>query len=181
MALFLMLVAPFVSCKKTKELLDVSFSFSTNSTFTLPKISSQEHAVVDSVVTITTPDITNTIPDEFKKNNADINKVKSISVQSLSLAIQSPSGQTFAFMKSIKIYLGASGLGEVLIASEDNINTISPAPTTLDLSVANADIVKYIKNPTYYLKIETALVKTYTQDIVVASTIGFKAVANPIN
>src|SRR6478752_3383672 len=95
------------SCKKAKELLDITFRFSTKNDITLPKMSDTEHALVDSTLTITTPEITNTIPDEFKKNNADINKVKELTIEGLDLTIKSPTGQTFGFMKTIEIYIGA--------------------------------------------------------------------------
>ncbi len=181
LAFLFSLVVVFSSCKKTKELLDIPFSFSTKNDFTLPKAANQEYNVPDSVVAIKTPDIANTIPGEFQKNNLDINKIKSLSIESIQLNIQSPPGQTFAFMKSVKVYFGTSGVGEVLVATKSNINTISPAPTSLSLDVAGADVAPYIKNATYYLRVETALVKTYTQDITVNSEIKFRAVANPLN
>lgn len=170
-----------VSCKKTKELFDIPFTYTANNDFTLPKVADQEYSVPDSVVSIITPDITNTAPDEFKKNNADINKLKSLTLQSIDLTIKLPASQNFSFMKSIKVYLGATGKGERLIATKDNIHLISPAPNSLSLTAENADIVDYIKEPTYYLKIETSLVRTYTQDILIGSSIKFRAVANPLN
>ena len=170
-----------VACKKAKQLLDITFRFTTKYDFTLPKVADQVYPVPDSLISVQTPEINNTIPDEFQKNKADINKVKEVAIESIDLTIKSPVGQTFDFMKSVEVYLGASGKGEVLVASKDNIHTLSPAPNTLSLDVKGANIVDYIKGPTYYLKIKTRLVKTYTQDIVVGSEIKFKAVANPLN
>lgn len=169
------------SCKKAKELLDVTFRFSTKNDITLPKLSDTEHAVVDSILTITTPEITNTIPDEFKKNNADINKVKELTIEGLDLTIKSPTGQTFGFMKTIEIYIGATGKGEQLIATRTDIQNITPAPTVLSLAPENANIIDYIKGPTYYLKVKAGISKTYTADINIGSEIKFKAVANPLN
>lgn len=171
----------FVSCKKTKELFDIPFNYTAKNDFTLPKVADQEHDVPDSTVRITTPDITNTAPDEFKKNNANINSIKSVSIQEINLSISPPSTQNFSFLKSIKIYLGSQGKAERLIATKDNINTISPAPTSLSLAPENADIAEYIKSPTYYLKVEMVLIKTYTQDIPLHSEIKFHVVANPLN
>lgn len=182
---FLFIAIAFGSCKKAKEdakqLFDISFQSSTKNQFTLPKIADNEYPLPDSVLKIKTADITNTIPEEFKKNNADIEKVKSVRLESVQLEIKSPSTQHFGFMKSIKIYLGANGIGETLVATKDNIHTIVPPPTTLKLDAQDADILRYIKNPTYYLRTETVLAKTYTQDIVIESTLTFKAVANPLN
>ena len=178
---FICLIAVIASCKKTKELFDIPFSFKTTNDFTLPKIADKEVNVPDTMLSIKTPEITNTIPDEFKKNNADIDKLKSISIESIVLTIKNPPGQTFGFMKSIKVYMGATGKPEKLIATKYDINLITPPPTVLNLTAENADIVDYIKGPTYYLKVETSLVKTYTQDITVSSEIKFKAVANPLN
>ena len=169
------------SCKKAKDLLDISFSFSTTNDFTLPKFTDQVVALPDSVVSIQTPAITNTAPDEFKKNHADINKLKSLKIESIVLTIKSPPGQTFSFMKSIKVYLGSQGIPEKLIATRNDINLITPPTTTLSLTQENADLIDIIKAPTYYLRVETALVSTYTQDITIGSTIKFNAVANPLN
>lgn len=176
-----LILALFVSCKKTKEIFDIPFNYTANNDFTLPKVADQEHAVPDSMVSITTPDITNTAPDEFKKNNANINSIKSVSIQQINLSILAPSTQNFSFLKSIKIYLGSQGKVERLIATKDDINTISPAPTSLSLAPENADIAEYIKSPTYYFKIQMVLVKTYTQDIPLHSEIKFHVVANPLN
>lgn len=175
------LVLFLVSCKKTKELFDIPFSFSTKNDFTLPKAADREVNVPDSVISITTPEITNTIPDEFKKNHADIDKIKSLTIESIVLSIKSPAGQTFGFMKSIKVYIGAAGIPDKLIATRNDINAITPPPTTLTLTAENADLVDIIKSTTYHLKIETSLVRTYTSDILVGSEIKFRAVANPLN
>ena len=90
-------------------------------------------------------------------------------------------GQKFDFIKTIKIYLGSKGNGEQLIASKSNINSISPSPSSISLDPSGADIAAYVKSPTYYLKIETILVKSYTSDIVIESDIKFLAIANVLN
>jgi len=177
----LLVIVSFVSCRKTKELFDIPFNYTANNSFTLPKVADREYAVPDSSVTITTPDITNTAPDEFKKNNANINSIKSVSIQEILLSIPTSSNQNFSFLKSVKIYLGSQGKAERLIATKDDINTISPAPTSLSLAPENADIAEYIKSPTYYFKVQMVLVKTYTQDIPIQSAIKFHVVANPLN
>ena len=182
--LFICLISLFASCKKTKddvkELLDIPFSFSMKNDFTLPGIGG-EVTVKDTAISIKSPYVTNTIPDEFKKNNANIEKIKSISIEGVELTIKTPAGQTFAFMKSVEIYLGADGIGETLVASKSGINTISPAPTTLSLDTKGANIAPYVKNPTYYIRTKTSIVKTYKDDILLGSEIKLKAVANALN
>lgn len=182
--LFICLISLFASCKKNKddvkELLDIPFSFSMKNEFTLPGMGIEKDAP-DSVVSIKSPYITNTIPDEFKKNNANIEKIKSISIEGVVLTIKSPDKQTFAFMKSIEVYLGADGIEETLVASKSGINTISPASTTLSLDTKGADIAPYVKNPTYYIRTKTSIVKTYKDDILLGSEIKLKAVANALN
>lgn len=183
-ALFISLITLLSSCKKSKdevkELLDIPFSFSMKNDFTLPG-AGVVIQVKDTAVSVKSDNIVNTIPDEFKKNNADINKVKSISIEGVELTIKSPAGQTFNFMKSIEVYLGADGMPETLIASKEGINTISPTPTSLSLDSKNANIIAYIKNPTYYIRTKTTIVKTYEKDIVIGSEIKLKAVANVAN
>lgn len=179
--LYVALLASVVACKKAKELLDITFRHSVKSDFTLPKTADQVVAVPDSLISIRTPDIKNTIPDEFSKNNADINKVKSVTIENIDLTIKSPTAQTFGFLKTVSIYLGAPGKKDTLIATKTDINKISPEPTTLSLDPQNTNLMEYIKGPTYNLRIDTRIVKTYTQDITVGSEIKFKVVANPLN
>ncbi len=175
----------FASCKKDKEdlkeILDVSFQFSTNNLFTLPKVADSVHNIPDSTITVTTPSIVNTAPDEFKKNKADINKLKSLTIENVQLTVKTPAGQTFAFMKSISIYISATGKPEVLIATKNDINKISPASGILQLTAQKADISEYLKGADYKLRIQTALVKTYTNDIAVNCEVKYLAVANPLN
>jgi hypothetical protein len=184
-ALFICLISLFASCKKSKddvkELLDIPFSFSMKNDFTLPKAADSVYNIPEFPVSVKSDNIVNTIPDEFKKNNADINKVKSISIDGVELTIKSPAGQSFSFMKSIEVYLGANGIGETLIASKSGINTISPEPTSLSLDSKNANIIAYVKNPTYYIRTNTTIVKTYKNDILLGSEIKLKAVANIAN
>ena len=184
-ALFICLLPLLFSCKKTKddikELLDIPFSFSMKNDFTLPKIAGNEVNVPDSIISIKSPNIINTIPDEFKKNNANIDKVKSISIEGVELTIKTPAGKTFAFMKSIELYIGADGIPETLIASKTDINKITPASSTLILETKGGNISAYIKNPTYYIRTKTAIVNTYNQDILVGSEIKLKVVANALN
>lgn len=168
------------SCKKAKDLLDITVPFSMKNEFTLPKTGDTEIAIPETLVTIKSPEITNTLPQEFKNRNADINNIKSVSLQSVILTITTPPTQNFSFMKSITIYLGATGKPEIKIASQDNINTMPPSQT-LNLTVANADIAPYIKGATYYIKSEVTVVKNYTSDINITSEIKGKAVANPLN
>jgi len=182
--LFICLISLFASCKKTKDdvksIFDIPFTFSMKNDFTLPG-AGFVIPVNDTAISIKSDNIANTIPDEFKKNNANIDKVKSISIEGVELTIKSPAGQTFSFMKSIEVYLGADGIGETLIASKSGINTITPAPTSLSLDTKNANIIAYIKNPTYYIRTKTTIVSTYKDDILLGSEIKLKAIANIVN
>lgn len=179
----LIVISVLSSCKKSKpkDVLDIPFRFTEKSEFTLPKLGDAVLPLPDSTITFNTPELANTIPGEFSKNNLDINKVKSIVIEGLNLNIKSPSTQKFDFVKKIKIYLGAKGIGEQLIATKDNINFINPSPSSISLDPTGNDIAAFVKSPTYYLKIETILIKTYTSDIVIESEIKLLAIANPIN
>lgn len=168
------------SCTKAKDLLDITVSFSLKNEFKLPKTGDTEIAIPETLITIPSPEIANTLPQEFKDKKADINNIKSVTLESVVLTITTPPTQNFSFMKSITIYLGATGKPEIKIASQNNINTM-PASQTLNLTVANADIAPYIKGATYYIKSEVAVVKNYTSDIIITSEIKGKAVANPLN
>lgn len=174
------IIIGLTSCEKVKDKFDITYSFSIKQQFVLPKVSDKEVGLPDSTITIPTPNIPNPLPAEFEKNNVNINKLKSLNLESVNLIITAPVGQDFGFMKSIKIIMGADGKGEKAIAFKNNINTISPAPTQLELNVENSDIVEYIKNNTYFLKFETVINKSYTKDINIEANVKGKVVANPI-
>ena len=178
------LFVAFTSCKKKKDneasLLDIPLRHTMTYDFTLPALGGVDAPIPETAVPYTTPEITNTIPDEFSKNNLNINKVKSVVVEGLNLTIKSPAGQTFSFLKSVKIYFGANGIGEKLIATKDNINSILPAPTSLSLEPVNNDIAPFIKGPTYYLRVESVFVRTTKAEIVMGSEIKILAIVNPL-
>jgi hypothetical protein len=178
--LLALLTTILFSCTKVKDVLDITVPFDLNNSFTLPKISDTEMAIPDSTVTIQSPDIPNTIKDDLKQKNADINNIKSVSLTAVVLNITNPAGKDFSFLKSIELYMGSQGLPEKLIASKDNINTINPASGTLSLDVKDSDIISYIKQDTYYIKTKMTLVKTYTTDLLIGSEIKGKVVANPL-
>jgi hypothetical protein len=168
------------SCKKVKELFDVTFTFSKSFDFTLPAFP-EPVQTVDTSFTILLPTVANTIPDEFSKYKADINKIKELSITDVVLTIKSPTGQTFDFMKKIDIYLGAPGKPEVLIATKTDIQNINPSTATLTLDNQNANVIELIKGDSIYLKVTCGLYKTYINDIGTNADIKFKVVANPLN
>ena len=169
-----------ISCKKVKDALDITRPFAISNDITLSKIDDVERNLPDSVVTISQPNIPNSLPDDFKKNNVNIDKIKSVTLDSVVFKIKAPVEQNFSFMKSIKLYIGSAGKGEKLVASRDDINKINPATNVLYLTVQDSNIAEYIKSNTYDIKIQMALVKTYTMDIMMSSDIKGKVVANPI-
>lgn len=173
------LVFVLFSCKKVRDALDITVPFSFNGNFNLPKTGNSEGSIRDTLITVKSPDITNTIPEEFRKNNADINKIKSVSLESVVLTIQAPATQNFSFLRTIKLYIGATGKPEILLATKDNIDKEEPSQT-LNLTPANADLAPYLKGATYYIKTEATVVKTYTADIKMEYVIKGKAVANPL-
>ena len=168
------------ACKKVKDALDITRPFAITNEFKLSKMADSERNLPDSVVTISQPNIPNSLPEEFKKNNVNIDKIKSVTLDSVVFRIKAPVGQNFGFMKSIKLYIGSAGKGEKLVATKMDIDKILPAPTVLYLNVQDSDIAEYIKSNTYDIKMEMSLVKTYTNDILLVSDIKGKVVANPI-
>lgn len=176
---FAAIASLFFSCKKAKEVLDITRPFAINNEFNLPKIA--DEVIAETLITISQADIPNTLPEEFKKNNVNIDKIKSVKLDSVVFKIKAPEGQNFGFMKSIKLYIGSAGKGEKLIASKDNINIINPSPKIIILNVEDSNIAEYIKSNTYDIKIQMLIVKTYNTDITISSDIKGKVVANPIN
>ena len=92
-----------------------------------------------------TPDAPNTAqPQSALIRRAQLSEVK--------LTIESPAGQTFQLLRSLRFFLAADNLPEVEVANQLNI---SPnADNTLLLNVTGAELRAYFRLPTFRLRTE---------------------------
>jgi hypothetical protein len=87
----------------------------------------------------------------------------------------SPSGQTFAFLKSIHIYISTNSSNEIELASLDSI----PASTTsIALAPTQAKLDEYVKASSYNLRTEAVARQVLTQNVNIKIDCKFKVTAN---
>lgn len=144
-------------CKKGEEIVDklTHYSFTTDYVVKVPP-----SPVTPFPVSIVTPEIQTTSDVAFDENNTRADLVEQIILRELSLAVQSPSGGTLSFLKSVDIYAMAEGLPAVRVAYKDQVP--DNVGSTLSLDVTGAELKEYFTKEKYTLRI------TVTSDEAVA-------------
>ena len=142
-----------LSCKKVKDLF--SFTITNECNITINSASP-----VNIPFVVSTPDVTTNSNQQFQNNNTSANLVKDIRLQNLKLTITNPSSQTFAFLKTIHIYISTNASNEIELASMDNITA---STTTLELNATQAKLDEYIKASSYNLRTEVVTKQILTQ------------------
>lgn len=110
-----------------------------------------------------TPEITTNSESTFGIQNTQKELVETVNLTSLVMTITSPSSQRFDFLKSIKVYIDADGLGEVEIASATDIP--DNVGNELALTVAANNLRDYIVKDEFTLRVETVTDKTINQTV----------------
>ena len=78
----------------------------------------------------------------------------------MTLEVESPDGGTFGFLESVKVYISADGLEEILIAS----NTDVPDATKIEIESEQENLEEYVKKDEIQLRVETVTDEILTQD-----------------
>lgn len=162
----LMLVA--VSCENLNDLLTFSVRSSTN--ITIPSSSP-----FNLPFEFMTPEIQTSSSQDFEKNNTRADLVKDVKLEELKLTLTSPEGKTFSFMKSIRIYISAENVDEILLASAENISSTS---NTITLTTSQAKLDEYIKADGYRLRTSTVIRETLTQNVTIKIDMKYKVTAD---
>ncbi len=131
---------------------------------------------INTPTLIPTPDVTTNATQNFRNNNTDVNKVKDIRLQSLTLTITSPASATFSPVRSIRIYISAPGVEEKLLAYKENIPT--DIGSILNLDVTGEKMDNYVKRDTYSLRTEVITRQAVFQDTSVKAQMEFSVTAD---
>jgi hypothetical protein len=102
------------------------------------------------------------IEEELTLNDSRKDKIKTIFLKECVLTITSPSGQDFGFLNKIEVYLSDEELGDVLIASNNNIP--DDVGNEITLSPNNVDVTEYIKKDSIKL-----LTKVTTDEVLLTN------------
>lgn len=94
------------------------------------------------------------LENELEINDSRLDRLKSVELRECVLTITSPSNGDFSFLNKIDVYLSDDELGDILIASKDNIP--NDAGNSIALSVEGDDLVDYLR--TGIIKLKTSVV-----------------------
>lgn len=168
--LFLMLFS-FTSCEKLDDLL--TFDVKDSTTFTIPSVTG-----INAPISIPAPTIKSSSTNAFKNNNTNASLVKNVTLKELTLNLESPATRTFNFLKSIEIYISATGEKEVLLASIHDIP--SSVGKILNLVPSGNKLDVYIKKESYNIRTVVEVREIPGEDITVKADLVFQVTANTL-
>lgn len=158
----------FVACED--EILSVSFDQNYDEDVTIEK------AIVTDTgepVSIDIPAI-NTNSEEFAAQNTALDKIESATLNSATLTILSPDGQTWSFVNRAEIYAAGNGIDEQLIAS---ISDIDETTKVLELDVQGVDLVALVKSGELSLRASITTDELVDEDVEVNAAVSLKVKA----
>ena len=119
-------------CNDVEDLLTFHFSDRT-------QIRIESASPLNLPIEIITPAITSNSQQQFENNNTKAELVRDVKLEQLNLTLTSPSGKSFSFLKSIRIFISTNESNEIELASLDNISsptgTLELIPTSQKLDV----------------------------------------------
>ena len=136
-----------ISCKKTKEKVDELTEFDMNYTYnqTIPSTSVSVSQTVP--VNFTTNDINTNSSSTFSAQKTASDKVSEIKLTKFKV---STTGTNLDYLKSLTIYIQASGQPEVQIASKAIVPT---GVTSFDMDVPDNNLREYLFGSTFKLRV----------------------------
>mgnify|MGYP000657176821 CR=1 FL=1 len=145
--LFFVLALSFslFGCKKLNKL--TQFEMEYTETVVIPASTG-----INLPFNVLTPDIQSNSEADFEIHDTRKDLIEEIKLTAMQLKITSPTSGNFNFLKNIKIFIFAAGLGETQIAFKDSV----PANiNSLPLDITGADIQEYIKADKFSLRLNT--------------------------
>lgn len=138
------------SCKKTKEKVDELTEFDMDYTYN-QSVPSNSIAPTNTTVPVnfTTSDINTNSSSTFSAKNTASNKVSEIILTKFRISTPT-AGANLDYLKSLTIYIQASGQPEVQIASKTNTTT---GATSLDMDLSGTNLKEYFFGSTFKLRI----------------------------
>ena len=130
---------------------------------------------VDLPLSIPMPDVSSNSEEQYENNNTHADLVKDVKLQELKLTITQPSGKSFSFLKSIRIFISTSQENEIELASLESV-TATTGTITLNPTQEKLDV--YAKAPTYNLRTELVTDEVLTQSVDVQVDLKFRVTAD---
>jgi hypothetical protein len=92
--------------------------------------------------------------------NFETKNIDGVTLKNLKLTLSVPSDGDLSFIDDIEVYISASGLDKVKIASAENVGDVS----TIDLKVANVNLKEYLLKDKFSLQFKAAADETTLVD-----------------
>ncbi|MEO9531813.1 MAG: hypothetical protein ABJG68_13615 [Crocinitomicaceae bacterium] len=150
-----LLSVSLISCKKLNKLTQFEIEYS--NTAIIPSSTG-----INLPFVFVTPEKETNSETTFEINDTRKDKIQQIMLTDLELDVTSPNSEDFSFLKSIKIYLNADGLDEILLAWKDPVP--ESTSTILILECTNADMQEYIKKDQFTLRVNAVTDEIISQD-----------------
>ncbi len=170
LAVFLVIIG-FSSCSLFRK----EISFNVNDTVNT-KIPATLNINVPFNIPI--PPVSTSATEEFENKHTAPDLLEKVALTDLTITITSPSDQTFAFLNEIYIYIQKSdGSDERLIASATNISSTSK---TISLTCTEENLVPYLQESSYKLRLKVKAKQILTHDVYVSINLKFRVTAQLI-
>lgn len=130
---------------------------------------------LDLPLSIQTPSVSSNSQQQYENHNTRADLVKDVKLEELKLTITNPSGKTFSFLETIRIFISASGQPEIELASLENVaataDIITLLPTTQKLDA-------YAKASSYTLRTEITTDEALTESVDIQVDLKFRVTAD---
>lgn len=152
----LIIVWLITGCKAINKLTQFNLNYESDITYSagLP---------LNVPITINTPDVATNSEQEFAINDTRKDLIQSIKLTQLKMAITSPAGKTFSFLKDVRIYISASGLPEVEVANKLGID--NSVGSELLLHTFGTELQEYIKADKFQLRVASTTDEVVTSQV----------------
>lgn len=164
---FLAVVLVF-GCEEIADLLTFEVNDRTN-------IRIESGLPITTPLSLPTPSVTSNSRQEFENHNTKAELVRDVRLKQLKLTITQPSGKTFSFLKTIRIFISADQQGEVELAALENISTTSGV---LELVPTTEKLDAFVKAPSYGLRTQITTDETLAEDVEVQVDVRFQVTAD---
>lgn len=161
--------ALFASCEK--DGLSVTFDLPYATDFTIESILITN---VGMPIHLSTPEVTTHTSEKFAANNTQIDRLEKANLKALTLTIVAPDGQTFSFLKEVKLYIKGEDLNEELVASKINVDESSGI---LIVDIEPTDVVGHIKSGKFSLRASITTNELISENVDVNASMIFSVTA----
>jgi len=148
------------SCKKVERF--TQFSMTIEEELELPSVIG-----INLPIAIPTMEIQTDVTQQLEINNKKKKHIERVFLEALEVAIVAPANQDFNFLKSIRIFISALNLPEIVIAQEADLKNQSTQNLFIH-PVEKLDLAAYIKEDKIDLRVEIITDETLFKQLTIA-------------